>query len=125
MREIERADFPAALRKFREVKQEGVKAGPISTPPFDPIFKSDNAQGNNSSNTKILTQIMLQQKTPDQATRSTVQLVAWSVDPSTDWIWWHPSACCRRLPFRMAKVVSALRFFFKKNCRSQAIAIFM
>ena len=33
-------------------------------PPFDPIFKSDNAEGNTSSNTKIPPQIMLLQKNP-------------------------------------------------------------
>ena len=56
-----RADLFAALRKLREVKREAAEAGHEFIPPFDPIFKSDNSEDNNSSNTKIPPQIMLLQ----------------------------------------------------------------
>ena len=43
---------------------EQTKLGTNSIPSFNPIFKSDSGEGTNSSNTKILLQIMPQQKRP-------------------------------------------------------------
>ena len=59
-----RADFHAALRKFREAKQAAAEDGHQFNLTIRPISKSGNAQGNNSSNTKILLQIMPPQTNP-------------------------------------------------------------
>ena len=73
-----RADLLATLRQFREVKQEAAEAGHQ----FNPTTRRDNAEGNNSSNTKILQQIM-----PPRQIRSSYkqcgQSVAWSTSSSS------------------------------------------
>ena len=55
---------PVGPLRSREENRKRPRPDTKSIPPFHPIFKSDNAEGNNSSNTKIPPQIMPLQKNP-------------------------------------------------------------
>ena len=78
-----RADFLEALRNFVTSNGKRPELDTNFNPPFDPIFNSDNVEGNNPSNTKIPLQILPATEKSDHATGSAEHSVAWSVDPRT------------------------------------------
>ena len=86
-----RADLPAALRKFREVKQEAAEAGHQFNPIVQPDLQVRQRQGQQFQPCKDHNTDHAATELSDQATSSAGQLVAWSVDPSTGWIWWQLS----------------------------------
>ena len=86
------ADFPAAFRKFREVKQDAAGAGHQFKPTVRPDLQIRQRQGQQFQQCKDPNTDHVVTEKSDQATSMAGQPVAWSVDPSTSWIWWQPSS---------------------------------
>ena len=84
-----RADILAALRKFREVKQEAAEAGRRFYLTIRPDLQIRQCRGQQFQQHKDPT---TDHKKSDLATCSAEQSVAWSADPNTGWIWLPSSA---------------------------------
>ena len=85
-----RADFPAAMRRFREVKQEAA-AGHQFNPTIRPDLQVRQRQGQQFQRYKDPNTHHAATELSDQATGSAGQPVVLSVDPSTGWKWWPHS----------------------------------
>ena len=101
------------MRKFSEVKQVAAEAGHQFNPIIRPELKIRQRKGQQFQQRKDANTDRAATETPDQSARSTVQPVAWSVDPSN------------RLPSHGGHLPDGTKsgFLFEIRVRLQAIAI--